>query len=562
MKKILSILTTGALLAMSACTELAEEPHSIITAGDYGTTDAQLETVIGRTYASLRGAGYGDGGNGYIFSEFLFFLSALSSDEAVLPAMNNGADWYDGGRNEEILQHRWTPQNVEILGAWRYAYNGIATANAAIYQLEAAPADDKLKAQLIAEMRTVRAWYYFRLLDWFGNVPLVTDFIDLSLPETRPRAEVYAFVEKELDEIIKSNVLPTTGHSTRITQDAAKCLLARLYLNAEVFSGTPQWQKCLEVCNTIDGRTLTSDYFDNFKPGNGSLPEIIFSIPLPENEWLNPYGYMLLTTKGVQWTQVNKADLEKLGELEVTKENEDGVSVVYKIYEDPYPNYYADAGVICVQPGFYTNTFTDANDKRREAILAGPQYYADGAPIYIVTPTDAYTYIAAPQSGETSPLIYRDGENLKDRQPLEGYCWNKYRLTPDYEWTHIYYGGKPYADFVIFRYAEVLLMKAECLVRLTRAGEAGTALQPIYSRAGASPITSPTLQEIEGEWTREFVLEDQRRTHMIRFGTFTNADHYRGDKTPVTVKDPYTTLFPVPYLELAKNNRLKQNDGY
>jgi hypothetical protein len=546
MKKIVSILTIGVLFALNACTELAEEPHSIITAGDYGTTDAQLETVIGRTYTALRGGSYGDGGNGYIFSEFLFFLSALSSDEAVLPAMNNGADWYDGGRNEEILQHRWTPQNVEILGAWRYAYNGIATANAAIYQLEKAPASESLKAQFTAEMRAVRAYYYYRLLDWFGNVPIITDYTDLSLPTNSSRKKVYEFVEAELTEILSA--LPTSDPShSRMTQDAAKCLLARLYLNAEVFSGTPQWQKCLDVCNSIAEKTLTPDYFDNFKLDNGSLPEIIFSIPLPQNEWLNPYGYMLLTTKGVQWTLLKKADL---------KVNDEGV------YEDPYPNYYADAGVICVQPGFYDHTFTDANDKRRTAILAGQQYYADGDPIYIVTPEDAYTYIAAPQSDKTVPLIYKDGENLRDRQPLEGYCWNKYRLTPDYEWTHIYYGGKPYANFVIFRYAEVLLMKAECLVRLTRESEAGTTLQPIYSRADMSPIASPTLPQIEAEWTREFVLEDQRRTHMIRFGTFTESDHYRGDKTPVVDRGAHTTLFPIPYLELAKNNQLKQNPGY
>jgi hypothetical protein len=551
MKKILSILTLSALFTLSACTELTEHPYSIITPGDYGTTDAQLETVIGRTYAALRGGGYGDGGNGYIFSEFLFFLSAISSDEAVLPAYNNGADWWDGGRNAEILRHTWTPQNVEILGAWRYAYNGIATANAAIYQLEKAPAGESLKAQLIAEMRAVRAYYYFRLLDWFGNVPLITDYTDLSLPANAPRKDVYDFVESELTGIINAGVLPAAGHG-RMTQDAAKCLLARLYLNAEVFSGTPQWQKCLDVCNTITG-SLADDYFDNFAAGNAQSPELIFSIPMPNqgnwNNYMDVMGYDLLLFKGVQWTMLDENDLEV---------DEDG------IYEDPYPEFAADGNPMCVQPGLY-GTFNE-NDKRRSAILSGQQYYADGTtPVYIIPSTSDYECKAAPQSTPNAVhLTYSDAiAKLDNRQPLEGSVWNKYRLSLDYTWDKVFVtGGASFFDFVIFRYAEVLLTKAECLVRLGRAGEAGTTLHPIRNRAGLPDLASPTLQQIEDEWKYEFVLEDQRRTHMIRFGTFTNADHYRGSWEPVQNKGEHTTLFPIPYLELAKNNRLKQNPGY
>jgi hypothetical protein len=553
MKKILFILTLGVLFTLNACTELTEQPYSIITPSGYGTTDIQLETIIGRTYASLRGDSYGDGGNGYVFSEFLFFLSSISSDEAVLPAYNDGADWWDGGRNAEILWHSWTPQNVEILGAWRYAYNGIATANAAIYQIEKSPIEDEsLKARLMSEMRAVRAYYYYRLLDWFGNVPVVTDYIDLSQPETKPRSEVYAFVEKELDEVIKAGALPASDPShSRMTQNAAKCLLARLYLNAEVFSGTPQWQKCLELCETITGG-WTADYFQNFGVDNSQSPEIILSIPMPNlgdwNEWLNLYGYDLLIFKGTQWTMVNEDDLTP---------DADG------IYEDPYEEWPGDGNPICVQPGLY-GTF-DAADIRRGSILSGQQYYADGTtPIYVVPPDGDYDCKAAPRTTpDVIPLIYSDAiAKLDNRQNLEGSVWNKYRLPLDYTWDKVYVtGGSSFFDFVIFRYAEVLLTKAECLVRLNRAGEAVSVLQPIRSRAGLGDI-NPTLENIENEWKYEFVLEDQRRTHMIRFGTFTTADHYRNGWEPVRDRGAHTTLFPIPYLELAKNNLLKQNPGY
>jgi hypothetical protein len=551
MKKILSILTVGVLFTLNACTELTEHPYSIITPGDYGTTDAQLETVIGRTYASLRGDSYGDGGNGYVFSEFLFFISSITSDEAVLPAYNNGADWWDGGRNAHLLWHTWDAQHAAILGAWRYAYNGIATANAAIYQLEKAPADESLKAQLTAEMRAVRAYYYYRLLDWFGNVPIITEYIDLSLPTNSSRKKVYEFVETELSEIL--NTLPTADPShSRMTQNAAKCLLARLYLNAEVFSGTAQWQKCLDVCNTITGG-WTNDYFQNFGVDNSQSPEIIFSIPMPNlgdwNEWLNLYGYDLMIFKGVQWTMMNESDLE-IG--------------AKGAYEDPYPDYPGDGNPICAQPGLYGSF--DPADIRRESILSGQQYYADGVtPVYILTPEGDSECKAAPSSAASAtPLVYSDAiAALDNRQPLEGSVWNKYRLPLDYTWDKVYVtGGSSFFDFVIFRYAEVLLMKAECLVRLPgRAGEAVSVLQPIRDRAGLGAI-NPTLENIEKEWKAEFILEDQRRTHMIRFGTFTQADHYRSGWEPVKDRGAHTTLFPIPYLELAKNNRLKQNPGY
>jgi hypothetical protein len=574
MKKILTILILGVLFSLNACTELAETPYSIVTPENYGTTDAQLETFLGNLYTSLRGGSY-DGANGYIFCEYLFFISAISSDEAVLPSLNEGADWYDGGRYEQLLRHTWDPYNTTIVGAWRYAYNGISTANAAISQIELSGASDEVKTKFINEIRAVRAWYYFRLLDWFGNVPIIKDYADSELPTNAPRADVYKFVEEELTDILDSGTLLDGGDHTRMTQTAAKCLLARLYLNAGVFSGTPQWQKCLDVCNTITG-TLATDYFDNFNIGNAQSSEIIFGVPITnqgDRQWINPYMYDLLLHKGVKWTLLKEADL---------KTTRDSVKVgdkyyAFNIYKDPYPDYAADDNPICIQPGFY-GTFNE-NDKRRRAMLSGQQYYDDGEPIYIYPPSStgectavssALSFTVNTEKGDSTisaiPLVYSDTiKSQINRKPLDGGIWYKYRLPLDFTWDHLY--SKLYSnnffEVVIFRYAEVLLTKAECEVRLSTGNPTAT-LHPIRERAGLGDLT-PTLEDIENEWKFEFVFEDQRRTHMIRFNSFTEADKHRkntGKEWDIKKRDSYTTLFPVPYLELAKNNKLEQNPGY
>ncbi|MDR1341538.1 MAG: RagB/SusD family nutrient uptake outer membrane protein, partial [Prevotellaceae bacterium] len=289
-----------------------------------------------------------------------------------------------------------------------------------------------------------------------------------------------------------------------------------------------------------------------FGVNNGLSPEIILSIPMPNlgnwNNYMDMMGFDLLIFKGTQWTMLNESDLTA---------TDDG------IYEDPYEEWPGDGNPMCVQPGLY-GTFNTA-DIRRGSILSGPQYYADGTtPVYIF-PTEADSDCRAAPSSTSGviPLVYSDAiAELDNRQNFEGSVWNKYRLPLDYTWDKVFVtGGSSFFDFVLFRYAEVLLTKAECLVRLNRAGEAASVLQPIRSRAGLGNI-NPTLENIENEWKFEFVLEDQRRTHMIRFGTFTESDHNRNGWEPIRDRGAHTTLFPIPYLELAKNNRLKQNPGY
>lgn len=504
--KLQSILAAGILLLCGGCTDLSENLYDKINANDYGTTDTEIGTIVGRAYASLRGGNF-DGANGLAFSEYIYFISAISSDEATLPARNGGADWYDGGRYIQLQRHQWDASNVTITGAWRYCYRGISTINAVISQVEQSSLTDEAKDKIYAELRAVRAYFYYRLIDWFGNVPIVKDYNDLSLPTNATRVEVYQFIEDELLAIIDK--LPDSGYG-KMTKNAGNCLLARLYLNSKVFTGKERWQDCLDVCKKITGQ-LEPDYFTNFLTENQVSKEIIFSIPY--NHKMGTSGNFL------NWTLTHEQQIWAIS---------------------PTGNFYGGGNSLVAQPGLYS-TF-DANDVRRKTMLIGDQ---------IDLRTGAVIDRDPNQPG-LQPLSFVDEiKDIMDAKDNEGVHWCKYEQKDGEEWERDH-------DLVVMRYAEVLLMQAECYVRLNQPDLARPFIQQIRTRAGLDMPDVIDLNVIDDELKKEFVFEDHRRTDMIRFGTFFTGTWWgKPDLTP-----EYKGLFPVPALEMQKNNQLKQNPGY
>lgn len=505
--KIQSILAAGLLMMFGACTDLSENLYDKIDANEYGQTDSEIASIMGRAYASLRGGSF-DGANGYAFSEYVYFISAISSDEAVLPARNGGADWYDGGRYVQLKRHEWDNQNVAITGAWRYCYNGISTVNAIISQIEGSSLKDEQKNKMFAELRAIRAYYYYRLIDWFGNVPLITDYKDLTLPTNSTRAEIFDFTEKELLAIIDQ--LPESGYG-KMTKNAGYCLLARLYLNAEVFSGKSRWEDCLKACQEISG-SLETNYFTNFLTENEVSKEILLAVP---------YDHKMGTSGNfLNWALTHN---EQRWAISSTGAFEGG------------------GNSIVAQPGLY-NSF-DEKDIRRNTMLIGDQIDLRTGEVVDRDPN---------QEG-LQPLCFTDEiGDIMDAKDYEGVHWCKYEQKDGEEWERDH-------DLVVMRYAEVLLMQAECYVRLNQPEKARPFLEQIRSRAGltGTPETI-TLQTIEDELKKEFVFEDHRRTDMIRFGTFFTGTWWEKNK----ITPAYKGIFPIPALEMQKNNKLQQNPGY
>lgn len=493
---------TTAFLSFFAlsCTNLDEQLYDRVSDTDFGTTPNEIQALVGGAYSSLRG--FSDAiSNAFPTCEYVFFLNEVASDEATIPT--RGTDWYDGGRYQHVQRHQWTTDNGMILSAWRYCYAGISKVNAIIYQINKSGLSEEAKRPIFAELRSIRAYYYYQLLDMFGNVPIVTNFEDQSLPSNSSRAEVYHFVEDELTEslpYLRSEIV-----YSKFTKNVAYAMLARLYLNSEAYIGQPRWQECLDMCQQISGYSLTPDFFANFATNNQTSTEIIFSIPYDSKAG----------TVGNYMSSMS-------------------AHYLHRFTLSPTGDYPWSANGMSAQPGVWSKFAPE--DKRRACMLEGPQIsLATGSTIIM-------------DSGE--PLNYtEDIVNFTDAKQNEGVRLAKYEMKAGETWERDH-------DFVLIRYAEILMMQAECYVRLGSPDLAVPFVQQITQRAGTDMPTTIDLAFLNDELLREFTFEAHRRTDNIRFGTFFQPWWEKG------ATDPTRAIFPIPATVLATNTNLNQNPGY
>lgn len=497
--KIIAAILLGSFFTFS-CTDLDEELYDRVEDGNFGTTPNEVEALVGGAYSSLRG--FSDPiSNSFPGSEYVFFLNAVSSDEAVIPT--RGTDWFDGGQWQRIQKHTWTPSDGAILSAWRYCYAGIAKVNSIIYQIDKSSLTEEAKEPIYAELKAVRAYYYYMLLDMFGNVPIVTDFEDTSLPSNSSRADVYAFVESELLSALP-HLSPDVVYS-KFTQNVAYSLLARLYLNSQAFIGIERWQDCLDMCQNVTGYSLTPDYFANFLTENHTSSEIIFAIPYDSDA-----GTLGNYMSSMSCHYLHRYTISATG------------------------NYPWSANGMSGEPGLFSSF--EEGDSRRNAMVEGEQINLSTGSVIIM------------DSGE--PLVYtEDIPDFTNSPQNVGVRLGKYEMKEGEVWERDH-------DLVIIRYAEILMMQAECYVRLGQAGQAQPLVAQIRTRAGLDTPATIDLDFLNAELRREFVFEGKRRTDNIRFGTFFQPG-WELDVTPA-----YRAIFPIPTTVLTTNANLVQNDGY
>jgi starch-binding outer membrane protein, SusD/RagB family len=497
--KIIYILIMITLLSVR-CTKLEEEIFNVVPSSQYGKTPAEIETIVGGAYSSLRGF-QDDISYSYPCSEYVFFLIECSSDEACVPT--RGTDWYDGGRYQEAQFHTWTYENPMILSAWRYNYGGISSINAVIYQVEQSELTEEEKNLVTAELRGLRAYYYYNLLDLFGNVPIITDYEDLELPETQSRDSVYGFVESELLSIM--DYLQAEKIYGRFTQAVANTLLARLYLNSYVYIGEERWQDCIDACDRVSGYQLEEDFFANFLTDNTGSAENIFVIPYDHKE--GTVGNYL-PSLSFHYKQ----------------------SYAFSV-DGSYP--YSVNG-ICAQPGVYSSF--DEEDDRRNCMLIGEQtFLSDGSVILM---------------DNGNPLNYTEEiVEYTNAEQNEGVRLMKYEVKKDEVWERDH-------DWVLMRYSEILLMKAECLIRQGSTALARPFIALVRERAGLSTPENVDLEFLDEELLHEFTFEGHRRTDNIRMGDFFEP-WWNKDATP-----SYRGIYPIPKVEMDKNEKLVQNTGY
>ena len=492
--------------ALPACTDLDENPTSTIAPDSYYQNEQEIRGGLAGVYSSLRSV-----------HENYWVLAQVSSDETVVPT--RGTDWFDNGKWLELHRQTWGPGSAtaldDINGAWNGLYAGAARANVVLASLRPNSVPNQVAFE--AELRTLRAFYYYLLTDLFGSVPLVTD----ASVEPRPqvsRDSLFKFIEAEL--LAARPNLPVRRPAAdfgRITRGGADAILASLYLNAEVYSGTvtaagltkgpARWASAVAFADSIlnsGAYSLAPDWRANFTPTNETSPENIFV--------------------------VRNAPAADLGLRFINR------AVHY--------NHYASPGG---WNGFSTladtyNAF-DAADQRRSIFLVGPQNSLEtGAPIN-------------DRQGNRLNLVPTIA-NVTAARENEGVRAVKFSFDP------AHFSEQMGNDFPVFRLAEILLIKAEALNELGRGGEAVPLINQVRARvfSPAKPLAAGLSQAalrsaILQERLFELNNEGKRRTDMIRAGIFTAPFQYKEQR------EPYRIQFPIPATQLQTNPQLNHNAG-
>lgn len=519
--KALALAGAFLLTATVGCTDTTVEPKSTITEANLFNDPGSYQAFLAKIYAGLAVSGQqGPAGQPDIqgidegFSQYLRLLweaEELPTDEAVIA-------WNDIGLPEMNTQ-LWNADNSFVVAMYYRIYFQVAMANEFLREttddkLAARGVTPELKAQVQqyrAEARFLRALSYWHAIDFFGNVPLVTEESEVgSTPPTQStRTDVYNYVVSELKDI--QSQLPQAGPSTygRATGPAASMLLAELYLNAEVYTGTADYADALTAAQDVissNAYSLDPKYQNLFLADNNKSPEIIFAITQD--------GTRTQTYGGVTF----------LVHAEV------GGSMVAS-------NYGVDGGWwgIRLKPEAYN--FYSSGDKRNT------YFYTAGQTEAVSTISDFTKGIASPKfQNVTSTGAPGSNSGFVD------------------------------TDFPVFRLAGAYLIYAEAALR-GGGGSMDQALQYVNDirerayggSAGDITMGQLTLPFILAERGRELLWEAHRRTDLIRFGQFTGGDYvwsWKGGAQAGTATDGFRDLYPLPATELVANPNLVQNPGY
>lgn len=516
MDKIKIFLIAGILISLgisNSCTKLDEKVYDKIPVDKFGSTAEEINSLIAPIYRTLKQTAS-------VSNESFFSLSEQTSDMAFNPTRKGGDGW-ENGEYKALFLHTWTPSSYwSVDESWRVAYTGIGTCNM-IYNLVVNQSNVLNKDRVLAEIRAVRAFWYYLLVDYYGNVPIVTDFKDMTLPATKSRKQVYEFIISELNDIkdkVRSDVTSESyGHATK---GFVFTLLAKMYLNAMVWNpdGGPKWQECINACDTVMSLNyiLEPNWKINFAVHNEVSREIIFPVIFSTSDGGNWMAYMTLHYLVAQITL--------------------GLNIVSWNQIVAFPD--------------YVKAF-DPEDKRFAwSFLTGPQ----------LDPVTGDTLITS----NGRPLIHTIDVTMKYAIDEDG--WGQTEQEDGARMVKWEFekgmSGDMENDYAIFRLADVYLMKAEALVRNNADNTEATRLvNDIRKRAFDNPAkfkSSVTLDDIYKERRFELAWEITSRQDMIRFGTYLNAI----PGWPRKATPEYRLLFPIPKTALDQNSNLVQNPGY
>ena len=487
---------TAILLGASACTDLASvEKDSIVTqSAATGVFEGDAGALLTSAYNDL--GLYTDQAN-------IYSLQTHTSDEMIPPT--RGTDWGDNGVWRTLDAHTWSPTHAYVTAAWNDLNTRIFKCSQILASTKPAP-----NAAQKAEAYFLRAFNMYQVMDCYGQVPTrgVNDAVDKN-PEVLSRAKAFDQIASDLTEAIKGlGSIGPKAENSKVSVAAAKALLARLYLNKAVYTAAnPEgpytfdnatMQTVIDLCNDVakEGYSLEDKYFTNFT--KAASKEVIFTSAAgsPQNRWAMTLHY-----------------------------------------DSPFNGWNG----FTTLSEFY-NKFEDGDQRKSEAakkdgtkfsgiargFLKGQQYSDKG---------DVIT-----NSRNGKPLEFLEKIALSGAATEDGIRVIKYHPAD--------------ADqYILLRYADVLLMKAEAQLRSGNKVGALVTVNELRVKRSAKVLVDLTNETMLDERGREMYWEGTRRMDLIRFGKFTTSDG-------ASKKDAYTVLFPIPTTAILSNPNLRQNTGY
>ena len=563
MKKYILMFMVGCLGLMTSCIgdldTMPLDDNNLVSEKVYSSKEGYMG-VLAKCYASLilTGQQGGDGGDGDLeganegysgYTRLLFYLQEQCTDNFLMPSSSNGL------RN--CLNLNWNATTSVVTWTYQRLYMSIAYCNEFLRECTPEKMQERgvwndMSADYLnyrAEARFIRAYCYSMLCDLYGNVPIIDESVGVKdVPVQKTRKEVFEYAERELksilgengstDELLKKSRQNEYG---RVDEVAAWFLLARLYLNAEVYTGEARYADCLTYADKIiqgGDYPLASDYRHIFLADNETCSEIIWPLVQDGDHAQSSAGTNFYVKAFVN------GPMDELYQTGVGSRGWGNVRSKTTLVDAFDP---ADVA-------FDTNDTwgNGKNDKRAQFMTALTA--EDG------TPQTKETWDAnlAMTSTFTCGYGYIKWRNV-----------NKNDDPADEAYTSI--------DWPMFRTADAYLMAAEAILR--EGGDRNKALgyvNEVRMRAYMSDdygLNAVSGKIADGDLTLDFILDERqrelasecvRRTDLIRYGKFTkgyNWDWKNGERLGGDVDDKYN-LFPIPESELTNNPTLEQNDGY
>ena len=571
-KYILAVI--GSCIAFS-CTDLSENLYDQVDTNNYYNTEMDVIRAVFRPFE-----------HAYWSVQPRHVLQELTADQVATWKKDDW--WEDGGKWSRLHYHNWTIEEEYFKTEWEACFQGIMQCNYIMDDLTTLDCESLGMTQekfdaLASQCRTLRAWFYLRLLDEFRNVPLavssdVTKNTDTNVsPQT-----LFDFIETELLECIDLLPVKTGADGNGLdqgqwTKAAAAALLVRLYLNAEVYVGTPRYDDCAYYAKAIINREygsydIEATWDKVFDWDNENSKEILFGFPSSKG-----FIHYVYAGDTFWWTVPARQVSYYFDDVKAMSVNGDH-NCKYRLAPSLAPDgkpYTTTLGRPVAKMKEYPEDYrlkmyrNLGNSTREGMMLYGYlEYTENGVTKKVSSPEggyDLYLRDAVAQFKDTPPEEAPSSlvSDMLHGDHNSGWGYVKYPFYTDED------EGQLEADWVEIRLPEIYYSLAECELRSGNVSEAGKLLNYVRKRNYPTEVVDQYLYQPEGpvvldeqelldEWGREFLAEGRRRTDLIRFGVFGGGDWW--DKEADA--DAHTEIFPLHRDVLNANPKLQQNEGY